>query len=86
MARTPLASQISFGDRSRLTREGTLAFENLPKARGDEEEQQLQARMGIRIGLCRPQADYVTTHSLTTSAPQLDSIHHDRLHQCIQTA
>ena len=30
----------------------------------DEEEQQLQARMGIRIGLCRPQADYVTTHSL----------------------
>ena len=28
------------------------------KARGDEEQQQLQARMGIRIGLCRPQADY----------------------------
>ena len=46
-----------------LTREGTLAFGNLPEARGDEEEQQLQARMGIRIGLCRPQADYVTTHS-----------------------
>ena len=29
--------------------------------------------MGIRIGLCRPQADYVTTHSLHQSTIRIPS-------------